>query len=370
MPLHSFTFKNPLTYKNISKTFLIINLALLFINVSNTLNAQGIWFPIVNNAPNQNQGVMLLLSDGRVICKTSAVDGDTLGNRWNVLKPNVHDSYYGSVFLRGGSYVNGIWDSIAPMHDTRLYFSSQILKDGRVYVAGGEFGTGINKGEVYDPLTNKWTMAPSLPGFSDQILDGNSEILPDGKVLQALVQPTALQNVLYDPFANTYSTATSSLGNHDEAAWVKLPDESILFVDMQRLTSERYIPSTGLWIHDANVPVALYDSFGAETGAGVLVPDGRAFFLGATGNTAYYTPSGTTSPGTWATGPHMPVGLGAPDAPAAMMKNGKLLCVLSPVPTSADHFPTPSWFYEFDYRTDSFIKIKAPNGQDSLPLPT
>ena len=33
--------------------------------------------------------------------------------------------------------------------------------------------------------------------------------------------------------------------------------------------------------------------------SGFLLPDGRAWFLGATGQTAYYTPTGTTTPGAW-----------------------------------------------------------------------
>ena len=48
------------------------------------------------------------------------------------------------------------------MHDSRLYFSSQVLKDGRVFVAGGEYGSATNKqtGEVYDPVANTWTLTP------------------------------------------------------------------------------------------------------------------------------------------------------------------------------------------------------------------
>ena len=46
------------------------------------------------------------------------------------------------------------------------------------------------------------------------------------------------------------------------------------------------------------------------------------------------TPSGTASPGTWAAGPDIPSAKGTPDAPAAMMVNGKILCAVSPVPTA------------------------------------
>src|SRR5204862_3171162 len=106
-----------------------------------------------------------------------------------------------------------------------------------------------------------------------------------------------------------------------EASWVKLPDDSILTVGRNSTTAERYIPSLNRWIRDANVPVALYGN-GSEIGAAVLLMDGRAFFLGGNGNTAFYTPSGTTNNGTWVAGPDIPNTLGCPDAPLAVLVNG------------------------------------------------
>ena len=41
-----------------------------------------------------------------------------------------------------------------------------------------------------------------------------------------------------------------------------------------------------------------------------LLPDGRAFFLGGNGHTALYTPTGTTTPGSWAAGTDIPNGYG------------------------------------------------------------
>ena len=71
-------------------------------------------------------GVMLVLSDGTVMCKTYAGGTDGIGNTWDRLTPDAN-----------GSYIAGTWSAMAPMYDTRLYFSSQVLMDGRVYVAGG-----------------------------------------------------------------------------------------------------------------------------------------------------------------------------------------------------------------------------------------
>ena len=222
--------------------------------------AQSPWTPLTNTAPHPNGGGMLLLSDGTVLAHTSSY------GIYDKLTPDIH-----------GSYINGTWTSIAPMNKTRFYYSSQILKDGRVYVAGGEYGTGGSSGETYDPLTNVWTNTPSQ---GQCISDANSEILEDGRVLQALVCLNGSKGtVIYDPETNTYTPGPTALGSHNESSWVKLPDNSILYVNRDLTSSERYIPSLNNWIADATVPVALYA--GHETGAAILLPDGRAFFIGA-----------------------------------------------------------------------------------------
>ena len=336
-----------------SSRYLLRLMLMAFTFFTGNSNAQ--WSPVTTVAPDPNAGVMLLLSDGTVIAKSQSGGGDGIGNTWNKLTPDIN-----------GSYANGTWSTIAPMHSTRLYFSSQVLKDGRVYVAGGEYGTGGSLGETYDPLTNVWT---NIPGTGQRISDANSAILPDGRVLQALVTGTLRGNNIYDPVTNTYSTGPTCLGIHNESAWVKLPDNSLLFVDRLTTNSERYIPSLNKWVADGAVPVALYDPFGLETGSALLLPDGRAFFIGSNGNTAYYTPSGTNSPGVWVAGPKVPKNQGAPDAAAAMMVNGKILAAGSPVPTSINHFPTPTSFGEFDYLAAvPFTRAGAPGGGFSINM--
>lgn len=327
------------------------NLSLLsLLAAAFTISAQGTWTTLTNLSPGYNGGIALVLTDGTIMMKTESGGGDGIGNTWNKLTPNAF-----------GSYVNGTWSVLPPMASTRLYFSSQVLKDGKVYVIGGEYGTGYGNvaGQVYNPLTNTWTLTP-LP--TTTVSDANSEILPNGKVIQALVAGTLKGTRIYDPATNTYSTGPNSIGIHNESAWVKLKDNSFLMVDRLSLNSERYIPSLNTWTADATVPVQLYDSYGDETGGGLLLPDGRAFFIGATGRTAYYTPSGNNSPGTWAAGPNMPNNLGTPDAMMAMMSNGKIMCVGSPTPVSGNVFQSPSYFYEFDYINNTYTPLNIPAG--------
>lgn len=312
-------------------------------------NAQtGTWTQVTNLAPHLSGGGMQLLTDGTILCKSEGGGSDGFGNIWDKLTPDAN-----------GSYINGTWSSIAPMTNTRLYFSSQVLKDGRVYVAGGEYGTGKSAAEVYNPVTNTWTSTPAPGGV---VSDANSMLMPDGRVMQAMVNGSLKTNLIYNPTTNSFSPGPSCVGIHNESSWVKQADNSFLFIDRNALTSERYIPATNTWIADATVPVPLYDPYGLETGAALLLPDGRSFFMGSTSNTAYYTPSGTTSPGSWAAGPLIPGNRGVPDGAAAMMIDGKILCVATPSPISSNHFPTPSTFYEFNYLTNTFTALSSPPG--------
>jgi hypothetical protein len=324
-------------------------------------NAQvGTWTKVTNNSPYGSGGLMLLLSDGTVMAKTNAGGGS--GNTWVKLTPDSK-----------GSYANGTWTTLAPMANDRLYFAAQVLKDGRVYVAGGEYGAGGALGEVYNPVTNSWTNAPnpsSLLGSGNHFSDALSTLLPDGRVMQGYLgtdQKTGgwcTGYVIYDPSNNTYSSGPSAFGNQNEAAMAKLPDNSVLMVDLGSRNSERFIPSQNKWVRDANVPVDIFNSGsqGSESGTAFLLPDGRAFFVGGPSNTAYYTPSGNTNPGVWTAGPSIPNAQGQTDAPGAMMPNGKILLAVNPVATDADHFIAPTSFYEFDYLSNSFTRINGPSG--------
>src|SRR5262245_52296731 len=121
------------------KTFVLA--AVILVGSVRILHA-GTWTALVRQAP-AGVNLMLLLPDGTVMCARN--NGSTIGNGWFRLTPDNH-----------GSYVNGTWTTLASMADTRLYYPSQVLRDGRVFVAGGEYGTGGPKAEIYNPQTNVW----------------------------------------------------------------------------------------------------------------------------------------------------------------------------------------------------------------------
>ena len=321
--------------------------------------AVGTWVPLNNPAPD-SIGTMLLLSDGTVM----ASNGDE-GTNWYQLTPD-----------SSGSYVNGTWSTLSSMNDTRLYFASDVLTNGNVFVAGGEYGTGAATAEIYNAVSNTWTempvplalLNPSQPSpaanGNQAFADAISTVLPNGNVLVAPVYAGTIGGTLiYNPTSDAWSAGPKLFRGYDqaEASWVKLADGSILTIDPYGTHSERYIPALNKWINDSTVPVSLYDTNG-ELGAGILLPDGRAFFLGGTGHTALYTPSGNTNAGTWAAGPDFPNGQGTPDAPVAMMVNGKILCATGPAQT----YNNPVSFYEYDPVSNAFTQVNAPDGSPAL----
>src|SRR5579884_445692 len=300
--------------------------------------AVGTWTALANTPPTSVNNC-LLLSDGTVL----ALDGN--GN-CNKLTPDIH-----------GSYINGTWTRLAPMNASRLFYASQVLTNGMVFVAGGEYGPGHDHAELYDPLNNIWIRLPDPiqgVGFSDCV----SAMLPNGNVLLA---PVSLFGgcLIYNVAGNSWQTAGSAQ-NQNEVCWVRLPSDNVLTIDTASQNAEHYVPSLNQWVADGGVPVPVYGE-GAELGPGFLLPNGNVFYIGGTNNTAIYTPGSTAnSPGSWVAGPQMIFGtnqLGALDAPAAMMANGKIICSLGPMSGGG-----PSSFYEYDYTSNGFTSVTAPGG--------
>jgi hypothetical protein len=311
-------------------------------------------------------GTMLLLSDGTVMAQSAGTTAT-----WYKLIPD-----------GTGGYTNGKWTQIQSMHYTRLYYSSQVLTNGQVFVAGGEYGQGTNNNaEVYDPVANVWNIAPNTPGpvlFADSC----SELLPNGNVLISPVDPSTYgETLIWNTASSTWSVGPALYRYTDssEASWVKLPDNSILTVaalgdsGASGFTSQRYIPNLNQWIPDANLPVQIYANllphYVGETGPAFLLPNGQAFFVGGTGATALYTGTGSTNQGSWAGGTDIPDSLVGADSPGAMMPNGQVLCAVAPAPYFTQvtnlNFGSPTSFYIYDYASGpggSWTQINSPTG--------
>jgi hypothetical protein len=309
-------------------------------------------------SPPPRLSTMLLLTDGSVMGQS---DDDV---QWYRLRPDAT-----------GSYVNGVWSQLASMHDGRLYYASAVMRDGGVFVAGGESGTpgAVRSVELYDPRADHWFRLPSFPG--NDIADSTAKLLPDGRVL--LLPRNFTKGVIYDPVADAWSDTGDKVGGdlNDEESVTQLRDGTFLSVDCWRsLTTQKYVPSLNQFVSAGTVPANLV-SPEKEIGPGVLLYDGRALFLGGTGSTAFYTPpANPADPGAWAAGPPIPAGQVNDDGPGVVLPNGHVLFASDsrPFPAGLTDFdpvantmvaaPLPPWTFDLQYIFENRMLL-LPTGQ-------
>lgn len=319
----------------------------------------GSWIPLANQ-PTFPANAMLLLTDGTVMCQELAT-----ANWWK-LKPDVY-----------GSYVNGTWCKRTAGPNGPTYYASAVLRDGRVFVAGGEDNFGSNgvdlaAAEIYDPVADSWATIPipSNPTTWTAIGDAPCCMLPDGTVLLGSI--TDQRTAIYDPVANTWSAGPDKNDASSEETWTLLPDETVLVAECQgHPRTEKYVAAAGTWVTAGSTPAGhdlVQSSSGSsdEIGPAILMPNGRVFAIGASGHTAVYTmPPIANQPGSWAPGPDFPADANgtlwqAFDAPAALLPNGKVLCLAGPV-QSDGWAGSPCHCFEFDGTTPAQV-ADPPNG--------
>ena len=298
------------------------------------------WTPLNHPAP-FGASTALQLTDGTIMVH------EVGGRRWFKLTPDAF-----------GSYVNGTWSALSFLPDgyAPLYYSSAVLRDGRVIVMGGEYNFGnpvwTNLGAIYTPKTDHWKWVAHPTGWSS-IGDAQSVILADGTYMQANCCSTE------DAYLNakTLTWTAAGIGKvdvNDEEGWVLLPNGKVLTVDAFTGTnSEIFDPVTGVWSSAGSTVVGLADPGSAELGPMVLRPDGTVFAVGATGHNAIYN----TITGTWAAGPDFPkvngVVVDVADGPGALLPNGNVLVGASP-----GVFQANTSFFEFD--GTSLTQVGAP----------
>jgi hypothetical protein len=294
------------------------------------------WTKLTNKSP-ISAGTALLLTDGRVLVQEYS------SNVYYTLTPDIT-----------GSYINGTWTKVAagPSDYGPLYYASAVLPDDRVVVIGGEYNFGgeeeTNKGAIYDPVANTWTALAAPAGWNN-IGDGQSVILENGTLVigSCCVQEMASLNA--STLAWTILPVTGKADNYNEEGWTLLPNGSILTADtLDGTNSELFIPSKNKWVSAGSTVVPLAVS-SDEIGPGPLRPNGTVFYIGATGNTAIYTPS-ATGVGSWAAGPDLPLykgqQLNVADGPAAVLPDGNVLFQASP-----GIYTEPSFFFEYNGTT-------------------
>jgi hypothetical protein len=306
--------------------------------------AGGTWTALTT-APPVGLNNCLLLSDGTVLGMNGA-------GQCARLTPDIY-----------GSYINGTWTTLTTMNSSRLFFSSDVLTNGNVFVAGGEYGDANHyDAELYDSLGNTWTIVPGSQSPNFNYSDSPSEMLPNGNVLESDSQSTyQLYNV-----ASNLMVHGGSCGDMNEVCWIKLANGSIFGVDDYGNSAEHFVSSSGQWVQDAaSTPSGFQD--GDDTD--YLLPNGQVFHVGSTTNTGFYTPGGTAaSAGTLVNGPNLPmVGtnqLVGGESPGAMLPDGNILLDLAPNGGGASG-GSPCYFYEYNYLSNTFTPVSAPGGGSS-----
>lgn len=318
----------------------------------------GTWTPLGHQPPVAID-TMLLLTDGSVMCHEYEAAGSITPN-WYRLVPDA--------FM---NYANGSWHKLTPMPSNAplgqngpvnapLYFASAVLRDGRVFVAGGEYNVSgaasvdLRVCSIYDPVADSWTSVPTPSGWSN-IGDAPTCVLPDGKVLMGNINTQ--ETAIFDPASRTWIPGANKHDASSEESWTLLPDGTIIVAEVDKHPhAEKYLIANNQWIPAASTPpghdlVLNEPGVSIEIGPAVLMPDGRVFCAGATGHTAIYLPPiNLTQPGTWIPGPDFPASGGklmrAFDAPACLLPNGSVLCAVGPY--NAGWSGPPTHFFEFD----------------------
>ena len=210
----------------------------------------GTWKPLGHQPPVAID-TMLLLTDGSVMCH------DLLAPDWYRLTPDA--------FM---DYANGSWHKLTPMPanappaqngplDAPLYYASAVLRDGRVFVAGGEYnvdgGTGVDllAAEIYDPVADSWTSIATPPGWTN-IGDAPSCVLPDGRVLLGNIN--TVQTAILDPVTRSWSAGGNKHDTSSEESWTLLPDGTIIVAEVNNHPhAEKYLIASNHWVRPARL---------------------------------------------------------------------------------------------------------------------
>jgi len=320
----------------------------------------GKWQPLINQ-PGFNTSTMILLTDGRVMVQEEGTA------HWHALTPDDN-----------GSYVNGTWSTLADMSFWRRYYASGVLKDGRLFLCGGEqSGTGgdSNRGEIYDPVADTWSPIKTPPWT--MVGDAASCVLPDGRIMiGALLSGDC---IIYDPATDSWSATGGQPGRTNEESWILLPDDTIITTQcFPQYRAQKYIIATGVWQDEGPLPVTLVDPVMSEVGPAMLMYNGKVICFGAAdssghGKTAIYTPPATpTGTGTWAAGPDIPLVGGkvivCNDCPATLLPNGKVLFAAANY--VLNNWGAPVLFFEYDPTTNTITQAPTPANNAIFPYPT
>jgi hypothetical protein len=356
------------------------------------------WTRLANLAPS-GAGVMLQLPDGTIMIQRATTA------TWMRLKPDAL-----------GSYINGTWATdIATAPTRRLYFASQVLPNGKVWILGGEYsGPALianwsNTGEVYDPVTNTWTpiapypnqaACPSLTQTTGNITNGSniiSNLYNSGYVAGGGISGTGIPagatitsvDSLTQIHISTSATATAinltltfspsfrSSGCFGDVPTMLLPGLKILAGNLLNNSNFIYDLTTDTWTPAAN---KVYNDRSDEEGW-VKMPDGSVFeydifrsIAAGSGYAERYNPTTNTwssvSPGDGTANGVLPIlstsGIGFELGPTVRLADGRIFVIGANQHTALYTPSTNTWAAGPDMM-GTLSGVSFPFGADDAP---
>lgn len=206
--------------------------------------ATGIWSSTGTMSAGRLDHTATLLATGKVL----VVGGYGGGGPSNLKSAELYDPATDS------------WSSAGSMADERRNHTATLLPNGKVLVTGGTYyylgDTELkhSSAELYDPVTNSWTVAAEM---SSRRASHTATLLPDGRVLVAGGSNTSPTAELYDMTSNSWSSATEMSGARYEHTATLLPNGTVLVAGGSgtNLAAELYNPASNSWSNSGSMSV-------------------------------------------------------------------------------------------------------------------
>src|SRR5437879_2406239 len=234
-----------------------------------------------------------------------------------VRAPNLHEGHVahtatllkdGRLFIAGGTDVYGLprasselfdpnvnrWARAADMIHPRAGHAATLLSDGSVLVTGGETGLGIfpieslASAEIYHPTSNSWTAAaamhvPRRMHSSFRLHDGR--VLVVGGTNEAPASPLPpveqVQAEVYDPQRDSWAFAGAGLPPLSGQAATRMPDGMVLVTGG---STDKGFATTGAELFDPSTnrwqPTTWPMATPRYGHTATLLPDGKVLLMG------------------------------------------------------------------------------------------
>jgi N-acetylneuraminic acid mutarotase len=247
----------------------VLSSAVLYDPASNTWSSAG------SMATPRQRHTATLLSNGKVLVAGGAADEN---NSIPLSSSELYDP------------VSNTWSSAASLATARDSHTATVLANGKVLVAGGEYGNPsvvLSSAELYDPTSNTWSAAASMASAR---VDHTATLLTSGKVLVTGGSNRSLGVLssaeLYDPVTNAWSVAGPMAVQRQTPTATLLLDGKVLVAGGNSGSSilssaELYDPASNTWFPASSMPTA------RNYQTATLLGDGQVLVVGGFDGNSY-----------------------------------------------------------------------------------